>query len=173
MLLREMISMMRLWRRLAEKPIFGISSYVSFFYSLLSHLSFHYSTRHLLWYQISLPQGLATPVGNKGILLSGGQKQRLALARALIRNPKILLLDEATSALDSASEHIIQEALDRAIKGRSRTTIAVAHRLSTIQGADCIFVMERGKIVEKGTHRELMDASGIYWEMVQRQGLGG
>jgi len=106
----------------------------------------------------SLPQGYDTMVGEKGIQLSGGQKQRVAIARAIIKDPKILLLDEATSALDAESERIVQDALDRVMV--SRTTIVVAHRLSTIKGADMIAVLKEGKIVEKGRHEVLMRING-------------
>jgi ABC-type multidrug transport system fused ATPase/permease subunit len=109
-------------------------------------------------------------VGDRGSQLSGGQKQRIAIARALVRNPKILLLDEATSALDNQSESIVQAALDQARLGR--TTIVVAHRLSTIRNADLIYVMDQGKLAEVGTHDDLMKRGDIYYKLVTTQQSG-
>ncbi|NHM29293.1 ABC transporter ATP-binding protein [Neobacillus terrae] len=108
----------------------------------------------------SLPDGYETEIGERGIKLSGGQKQRLAIARAILKNAPILLLDEATSALDTETEHLVKEALDKLMKGR--TTIIIAHRLSTIQSADQILVLDEGKIVQKGTHNELINSIGLY-----------
>ncbi|KAK3950540.1 P-loop containing nucleoside triphosphate hydrolase protein, partial [Pseudoneurospora amorphoporcata] len=125
----------------------------------------------------SVPEGLATPCGSQGLQFSGGQRQRIAIARALVRRPRLLLLDEATSALDAESERVVQAALDAAAKGegegdeRKRTTVAVAHRLSTIKGADRIFVFSYGRIVEAGTHEELLERRGMYYEMCLGQSL--
>ncbi|KOC11256.1 multidrug resistance protein [Aspergillus flavus AF70] len=116
---------------------------------------------------ISLPNGLDTPVGSKGSRVSGGQKQRIAIARALLRKPKILLLDEATSALDTISEKHVQSALSGG--GGERTTIAVAHRLASIAHANCIYVMDQGKIVDCGSHEELLARQGLYWQLFTLQ----
>jgi ATP-binding cassette subfamily B protein len=115
-----------------------------------------------------LPDGYETRVGERGLKLSGGEKQRVAIARALLKAPRILIFDEATSALDSKSEKAIQAELDRIAQGR--TTLVIAHRLSTVMDADQILVMDHGRIVERGTHRELLEAGGAYaqmWELQQ------
>jgi ATP-binding cassette subfamily B protein len=116
---------------------------------------------------IGLPDGYDTVVGERGYRLSGGEKQRVALARVILKDPRILVLDEATSSLDSESEMLIQEALKRVMAGR--TSIVIAHRLSTILAADVILVMDRGKIVERGTHRELLVEGGLYAQLYETQ----
>lgn len=115
----------------------------------------------------ALPEGLETEVGERGVQLSGGQKQRVAIARALLEDPPILVLDEATSALDAESEHLVQDALKRLMKGR--TTLVIAHRLSTVKQADRIVVVEGGRVVQHGSHAELIAAGGLYRQLVDRQ----
>ncbi|XP_012084217.2 ABC transporter B family member 21 isoform X1 [Jatropha curcas] len=118
-----------------------------------------------------LPKGLDTMVGEHGILLSGGQKQRIAIARAILKEPRILLLDEATSSLDVESERIVQEALDKVMV--NRTTIMVAHRLTTVRNADTIAIIQKGKVVQKGSHSELLkDPEGLYAQFIQLQEFG-
>jgi ABC-type multidrug transport system fused ATPase/permease subunit len=116
----------------------------------------------------SFPDKFETQVGDRGIQLSGGQKQRIAIARAILKNPTILILDEATSALDSESERVVQDALDKLMKGR--TSVVIAHRLSTIRNADQILVLQHGEIAESGSHDELMSHAGVYADLVNMQG---
>lgn len=116
----------------------------------------------------SLPEGYSTKVGERGVQLSGGQKQRVAIARAVLKNPEILLLDEATSALDVESERVVQQALDWLM--RNRTTVMVAHRLSTIKNADRISVIQGGRIIEQGTHSSLIEnRNGPYFKLINLQ----
>nr|MBQ4319080.1 ATP-binding cassette domain-containing protein [Clostridia bacterium] len=116
---------------------------------------------------MNLPEGYNTVVGEKGYSLSGGERQRIAIARAIIHNPKILILDEATAALDTETEKLIQDALNRLTK--NRTTLAIAHRLSTLRNADKLLVLDKGKVAEFGSHAELLEKRGIYYKLVMAQ----
>lgn len=118
----------------------------------------------------SLPEGYETVVGERGYRLSGGEKQRLALARVILKDPRILILDEATSHLDSQSEALIQEALERVMEGR--TSVVIAHRLSTILAADRILVIDGGRLVEQGNHRTLLESGGLYADLFETQFRG-
>src|SRR5206468_4255605 len=116
---------------------------------------------------LELSEGYDTLVGERGYRMSGGEKQRLAIARVILKDPRILILDEATSSLDTTSERLVQAALEPLMK--DRTTIAIAHRLSTILSADVIFVVDRGRIIEQGTHAELLARGGLYASLYEQQ----
>jgi ATP-binding cassette subfamily B protein len=120
---------------------------------------------------LEMPDGFDTVVGERGYRMSGGEKQRLAIARVVLKDPRILILDEATSSLDTTSERLVQEALRPLMRGR--TTLAIAHRLSTILAADVIFVLDRGRVVERGTHAELLERGGLYARLYEQQFQGG
>jgi ATP-binding cassette subfamily B protein len=122
---------------------------------------------HALEFIMQLPEGFDTDLGDRGVRLSGGQRQRIAIARAMLKNPPLLLLDEATSALDAQSEKMVQAALDQAMQGR--TTVVIAHRLATVQQADVIWVMDRGRLVEQGTHAQLQAQGGLYASLAALQ----
>jgi subfamily B ATP-binding cassette protein MsbA len=122
---------------------------------------------HVTEFVAGLPQGFDTPLGDRGNLLSGGQRQRVAIARALLRDAPILVLDEATSALDSESERHVQEALLQLMRGR--TTLVIAHRLSTVEQADCIVVLHEGRVAESGTHAQLLARGGLYAQLHRLQ----
>merc|ERR1711871_1510265 len=118
---------------------------------------------------MELDEGYQTKIGERGVRLSGGQKQRIALARVFLRKPKLLILDEATSALDTESEALVQESIDRLISTGGCTVVLIAHRLSTVLNADTIAVVDKGQIVEHGTHQDLVEKNGLYAQLVNRQ----
>ncbi len=120
---------------------------------------------------VASEEGYQTRIGDRGVKLSGGQRQRICIARAVLRNPPIMLLDEATSALDTESERLVQDALNNLMK--NRTSLVIAHRLSTIQNADMIIVLDGGRIVETGTHFELLEKNGLYRKLIEMQTFGG
>ena len=122
---------------------------------------------HAMEFIEQLPEGIETRLGESGTLLSGGQRQRLAIARALLKDAPLLILDEATSALDSESERVIQDALKEVMK--DRTTLVIAHRLSTIENADQVIVLRKGRVIEQGTHDELLANNGAYARLYQTQ----
>lgn len=155
-------------RSVKENIAYGLSSnHGEIDQSLVEHVS-QLANAHC--FISSMPEGYDTETGEKGLQLSGGQKQRVAIARALARNPQILLLDEATSALDAESEHLVQDAIYKNLSGR--TVLIVAHRLSTIEKADKIVVIDQGRVIAQGKHKELVEKNGLYAKLVRHQMLG-
>lgn len=155
-------------RSVKENIAYGLSSnYGEIDQSFVEHVS-QLANAHC--FISSMPEGYDTETGEKGLQLSGGQKQRVAIARALARNPQILLLDEATSALDAESEHLVQDAIYKNLSGR--TVLIVAHRLSTIEKADKIVVIDQGRVIAQGKHKELVEKNGLYAKLVRHQMLG-
>jgi ATP-binding cassette subfamily B (MDR/TAP) protein 1 len=145
-------------------------SLMSLFLGSLKFVALPSSSEFSIKSRLILKQGYDTVIGDAGIKLSGGQRQRIAIARSIVKQPRILILDEATSAIDIHSERIVQAALDRVSK--NRTTIMIAHRLSTIKKADKIVVLKKGNVVQQGTHEQLMaDTEGPYWSLANAQQL--
>jgi len=151
-----------------ENITYGVSEYTK---TELDH-AINLANANFILDKKQFPLGLETKVGERGTKLSGGQKQRIAIARAVIKNPKILIFDEATSALDAESEHQVQQAINSLMKEKGKTLLIIAHRLSTIINCQRILVFQSGKIVEEGTHKELLQADGIYKNLVERQLAG-
>ena len=151
-----------------ENILYGIKEYSQEYFDSICELS----NLNFIKDKSLFPDGFKTLVGERGTKVSGGQKQRIAIARALMKNSKILIFDEATSALDAESENEVQKAIDNIVKNKKITTLIIAHRLSTIKNADVILFLDKGKIVEMGTHQELIDKNGEYKKLVQRQLVG-
>lgn len=154
-------------RSIKENIAYGLGNGGEIDQTLVEHVSQHANAHSFI---SDMSEGYDTETGEKGLQLSGGQKQRVAIARALARNPRILLLDEATSALDAESEHLVQDAIYKNLTGR--TVLIIAHRLSTIEKADKIVVIDQGRVIAQGKHRELVEQNGLYAKLVRRQILG-
>jgi ATP-binding cassette subfamily B protein len=149
-----------------DNILYGVDNYSEEFFNSVCRLSM---VDTFVENKKIFPDGYGTICGERGAVLSGGQKQRIAIARAIMKNAKIMIFDEATSALDSESESIVQKSIDNIVKNNNITTIIIAHRLSTIKKADCIYVLNKGKICEFGTHKELIEKNGIYKNLINNQ----